>query len=88
VNGVPTPTSLLIRILKEHTMSHSEGRVPDATAAGIMLIFDSKTMWPLVTLRGVLAILFGIAALIGRASLSLRWRCCSPRGRYWMASSC
>jgi uncharacterized membrane protein HdeD (DUF308 family) len=29
-----------------------------------MLIFDPKTMWPLMTLRGVLAILFGIAALV------------------------
>mgnify|MGYP001053941030 CR=1 FL=1 len=45
-------------------MSHSEGRVPGATAAGLMLIFDPKTMWPLMALRGVLAILFGIAALI------------------------
>jgi uncharacterized membrane protein HdeD (DUF308 family) len=34
------------------------------TAAGIMLIFDPKAMWPLMALRGVLAILFGIAALV------------------------
>ena len=45
-------------------MSHSEGRVPGATAAGLTLIFDPKTMWPLMALRGVLAILFGIAALV------------------------
>jgi uncharacterized membrane protein HdeD (DUF308 family) len=44
-------------------MSHSEGRVPGATAAGITLIIDPTAMWPLMTLRGVLAILFGIAAL-------------------------
>jgi len=45
-------------------MSHNEGKVPGMTAAGIMLIFDPKAMWPLMTLRGVLAILFGIAALV------------------------
>ncbi|MGH4012069.1 MAG: HdeD family acid-resistance protein [Pseudonocardiaceae bacterium] len=45
-------------------MSHSEGRVPGATAAGLMLIFDPKRMWPLMALRGVLAVLFGIAALV------------------------
>ncbi len=45
-------------------MSHSEGRVPRATAAGITLVFDPKMMWPLMALRGVLAILFGIAALV------------------------
>ena len=45
-------------------MADSDRRVPGTTAAGIMLIFDPRTMWPLMALRGVLAILFGIAALV------------------------
>ena len=45
-------------------MSHSNGTVPGTTAAGITLVIDPKTMWPLMALRGVLAILFGIAALV------------------------
>lgn len=34
-----------------------------AAAAGIVLIMDPVRMWPLMALRGTLAILFGIAAL-------------------------
>jgi hypothetical protein len=40
-------------------MSEREGRVPAATAAGIILIIDPKKMWPVMALRGALAILFG-----------------------------
>jgi uncharacterized membrane protein HdeD (DUF308 family) len=45
-------------------MSQSYGRVPAATAAGIILILNPATMWPVMALRGALAILFGIVALV------------------------
>jgi uncharacterized membrane protein HdeD (DUF308 family) len=45
-------------------MSEREGRIPAATAAGIILVIDSKKMWPVMAPRGVLAILFGIFALL------------------------
>jgi uncharacterized membrane protein HdeD (DUF308 family) len=65
-NGMstPTPTSLLTRILEEHTMSNTEGRIPAATATGIILIMDPARMWPVMALRGALAILFGVVALV------------------------
>jgi uncharacterized membrane protein HdeD (DUF308 family) len=44
-------------------MSHQDGWVPGAPAAGIILIIDPKKMWPVMAVRGALAILFGIAAL-------------------------
>jgi uncharacterized membrane protein HdeD (DUF308 family) len=44
-------------------MSHQDGRVPGAPAAGIILIIDPKKMWPVMAVRGAFAILFGIAAL-------------------------
>ncbi len=44
-------------------MSQRDGWVPGATAAGIILIIDPKKMWPVMAVRGALAILFGIAAL-------------------------
>jgi hypothetical protein len=49
--------------LEEHTMSQRDERVPAVTAAGIILIFDPKKMWPVMAVRGALAILFGITAL-------------------------
>jgi uncharacterized membrane protein HdeD (DUF308 family) len=45
-------------------MSEHGGRIPAATTAGIILVIDSKKMWPVMALRGVLAILFGILALL------------------------
>ncbi len=44
-------------------MFKSDGQGPEATTAGIILIVDPAKMWPVMALRGVLAILFGIAAL-------------------------
>lgn len=44
-------------------MSQRDGWVPGATAAGIILIIDPKKMWPVMAVRGALAILFGIIAL-------------------------
>jgi uncharacterized membrane protein HdeD (DUF308 family) len=44
-------------------MSQRDGWVPGAPAAGIILIIDPKKMWPVMAVRGALAILFGIAAL-------------------------
>ena len=44
-------------------MSHQDGRVPGAPAAGIILIIDPTKMWPVMAVRGAFAILFGIAAL-------------------------
>jgi uncharacterized membrane protein HdeD (DUF308 family) len=45
-------------------MSNRDGSTPGATATGIVLFLDPKKMWPLMALRGTLAILFGIVALL------------------------
>jgi uncharacterized membrane protein HdeD (DUF308 family) len=39
-------------------------RAHGVTATGFTVVIDPKAMWPLMALRGVLAILFGIAALV------------------------
>jgi uncharacterized membrane protein HdeD (DUF308 family) len=54
----------LIQILEEHTMSNRDGTTLGTTAAGIVLFLDPKKMWPVMALRGILAILFGIVALL------------------------
>jgi uncharacterized membrane protein HdeD (DUF308 family) len=48
--------------VKEYLMRLPDERNPAATA-GIVLIMDPARMWPLMALRGTLAILFGIVAL-------------------------
>jgi len=45
-------------------MSLSDAKRPAVTASGTVRIIDPKTMWPVTALRGVLAILFGVAALV------------------------
>jgi uncharacterized membrane protein HdeD (DUF308 family) len=45
-------------------MSLSDAKRPAATASGAVLIIDPKKMWPVTALRGVLAILFGVVALV------------------------
>jgi uncharacterized membrane protein HdeD (DUF308 family) len=45
-------------------MSNRDGSTPGPTATGIVLFLDPKKMWPLMALRGTLAILFGIVALL------------------------
>ncbi|MBV9010622.1 MAG: HdeD family acid-resistance protein [Pseudonocardiales bacterium] len=45
-------------------MSNREGTPPGATASGIILFLNPQKMWPVMALRGILAILFGIVALL------------------------
>ena len=45
-------------------MSYRDGKTPGVTATGVVLFLDPNKMWPVMALRGVLAILFGIVALL------------------------
>jgi uncharacterized membrane protein HdeD (DUF308 family) len=54
----------LIQTVEEHTMSNRDGKTPGVTASGVVLFLDPNKMWPVMALRGVLAILFGIVALL------------------------
>ncbi len=45
-------------------MFNRDGTTRGATATGFVVYLDPKKMWPLMALRGTLAILFGIVALL------------------------
>ena len=45
-------------------MSNRDGITPGVTATGVVLFLNPTKMWPVMALRGVLAILFGIVALL------------------------
>lgn len=45
-------------------MSNPDGTLRGATATAFVVYLDPKKMWPLMALRGTLAILFGIVALL------------------------
>jgi uncharacterized membrane protein HdeD (DUF308 family) len=54
----------LIPIRKERTVFNRDGTTRGETATGFVVYLDPKKMWPLMVLRGTLAILFGIVALL------------------------
>ena len=45
-------------------MYNADGTARRATATGLVFYLDPKKMWPIMALRGTLAILFGIVALL------------------------
>ena len=45
-------------------MYNADGTARGATATGLVVYLDPKKMWPIMALRGTLAILFGIVALL------------------------
>ena len=45
-------------------MYNADGTARGATATGLVAYLDPKKMWPIMALRGMLAILFGIVALL------------------------
>lgn len=45
-------------------MYNADGTARGATATGLVAYLDPKKMWPIMALRGTLAVLFGIVALL------------------------